>query len=367
MKRKMIVGSIITVLLLVVGSVLYIHLPKFGSTPKGERLKRTHDSPNYRDGRFQNINATPQITESIWNAIFQSSAKHRKPDNKIPVVKTKLTELNPQENLLVWFGHSSCYFQVGGKRFLVDPVLSKAASPLPFVNTAFAGTDLYKPVDIPDIDYLIITHDHWDHLDYPTIKELKPRIGKVICPLGVGEHFARWGFDDSSIIEMDWEDMTALDSGFEIYCLPARHFSGRGFYQKQSLWASFLLKTDTLTIFMGGDGGYDTHFASIGNRFGSIDFALLENGQYNKAWKYIHMLPEETLQAGKDLNAKNVIPIHNSKFALSRHSWDEPMQQITAANMKQPNPLRLLTPRIGEIIFLNDTTQSFGQWWQEIE
>ncbi|MDR1345346.1 MAG: MBL fold metallo-hydrolase [Bacteroidales bacterium] len=367
MKRKMIASIIITVLLLVAGGFAYTHLPKFGSTPKGERLKRIHNSPNYRDGRFQNINSTPQITENTWNAIFQSSSKQRKPKNKIPAVKTELTELNPQENLLVWFGHSSCYFQVGGKRFLVDPVLSRAASPVPFVNTAFAGTDLYNPSDIPDIDYLIITHDHWDHLDYPTVKELKPRIGKVICPIGVGEHFARWNFDESSIIEMDWEDTAALDSGFEIYCFPARHFSGRGFKPRQSLWASFLLKAGTFTIFMGGDGGYDTHFASIGNRFGSIDLALLENGQYNKAWKYIHMMPEETLQAGRDLNAKNVIPIHNSKFALSRHSWDEPMQRITAANMKHPNPLRLLTPSIGEIVFLNDTTQKFGQWWQETE
>ncbi|MDR1113191.1 MAG: MBL fold metallo-hydrolase [Bacteroidales bacterium] len=367
MKRKMIVGIIITVLFLIAGGIVYIHLPKFGSTPKGERLERMRKSPNYSNGCFQNINLTPQMTESARNSIFQSSSKHRKPKNKIPTVKTELTKLNPQENLLVWFGHSSCYFQVGGKRFLVDPVLSRAASPIPFINTAFTGTDLYKPSDIPDIDYLIITHDHWDHLDYPTVKELKPRIGKVICPLGVGEHFARWNFDESGIIEMDWEDTKLLDSGFEIYCLPARHFSGRGFRHGQSLWASFLLKTNTVTIFMSGDGGYDTHFASIGNRFGSIDFALLENGQYNKAWKYIHMMPEETLQAGRDLNAKNVIPIHNSKFALSRHSWDEPMQRITAANMEHPNPLRLLTPRIGEIVFLNDTTQTFSRWWQETE
>jgi L-ascorbate metabolism protein UlaG (beta-lactamase superfamily) len=367
MKRKMIVGIIITVLLAITIVAVYIHLPKFGRTPKGDRLERVHHSSHYSNGRFQNVNPTPQITESTWNTVFQSSSKQRRPKNQIPALKTKLTELNPQENLLVWFGHSSCYFQVGGKRFLLDPVLSKAASPVPFVNTAFAGTDLYKPEDIPNIDYLIITHDHWDHLDYPTVKELKPRIGKVICPLGVGEHFVRWGFDESNIIEMDWEDTAALDFEFEIYCLPARHFSGRAFNQRQSLWASFLLKIDTFTIFICGDGGYDSHFANIGNRFGSIDLALLENGQYNKAWKYIHMQPEETLQAGKDLNAKSVIPVHNSKFALSRHSWDEPLQRITTANKKHPNPLRLLTPKIGEIVFLNDTSQTFDRWWQDME
>jgi L-ascorbate metabolism protein UlaG (beta-lactamase superfamily) len=235
-------------------------------------------------------------------------------------VKTNLVGLNPQENILVWLGHSSYYFQVGGTRFLVDPVFSHSASPVSFANRAFKGTNIFKATDIPDIDYLVITHDHWDHLDYPTVKELKPRIRKVICPLGVGAHFARWNFDESNIIEMDWEDMVILDSCFEMHCFSAHHFSGRGFKQRQSLWASFLLKSTTLSIYMGGDSGYDTHFASIGERFDSIDFALLENGQYNKAWKYIHMQPEETLQAGIDLRAKNVIPVHHSKFAMSSHS-----------------------------------------------
>jgi L-ascorbate metabolism protein UlaG (beta-lactamase superfamily) len=362
MKRKMMIGIVI-ILLLTAGCTAYSCLPKFGSTPKNERLKKVRQSSNYYAGHFQNINPTPQITTSFWNVIFQSSSRQRKPKDKIPAVKTNFYELNPQENLLVWFGHSSYYFQIEGKRFLVDPVFSRVASPVSFINTAFAGTDLYKPADIPDIDYLVITHDHWDHLDYPTVKELKPRIGKVICPLGVGEHFTRWNFDESVLIEMDWEDTLTLDAGFEIHCLPARHFSGRGFNAKQSLWASFLLKTSVLTLFMGGDSGYDTHFASIGNRFFSIDFALLENGQYNKAWKYIHSRPEETLQAAKDLHAKNVIPVHNSKFALSSHSWNEPLQRISEANEKQEKPLRLLTPKIGEIVFLQDSTQTFGRWW----
>jgi L-ascorbate metabolism protein UlaG (beta-lactamase superfamily) len=306
------------------------------------------------------------MTESFWNVISQSSSKRRKPENKIPAIKTSLTGLDPQENVLIWFGHSSYYFQIEGKRFLVDPVFSRAASPFSFFNTAFAGADLYKPADIPDIDYLVITHDHWDHLDYPTVKELKPRIGKVICPLGVGEHFVRWNFDETNIIEMDWEDRATLVSDFEIYCFPARHFSGRGLKRSRSLWASFLLKSGTLTLFMGGDSGYDTHFADIGACFDSIDFALLENGQYNKAWKHIHMQPEETLQAAADLRAKNVIPVHNSKFAMSNHDWDEPLQRICEANDKQTN-LRLLTPKIGEIAFLNDTTQTFSRWWQEAE
>jgi L-ascorbate metabolism protein UlaG (beta-lactamase superfamily) len=324
------------------------------------------NSPNYRDGRFQNVHPTPQITESLWRTIFQSSSAHRKPTNEIPIVKTDLTKLNPSEDVLVWFGHSSYYFRIGGKRFLVDPVFSRAASPVSFINTVFKGTDWYKSAAIPDIDYLVITHDHWDHLDYQTIKDLKQRIGKVICPLGVGEHFVHWNFDESSILEMDWEDKITVGSDLEIYCFPARHFSGRGFRHKQSLWASFLLKSKIFTLYMGGDSGYDTHFADIGNRFGSIDLALLENGQYSHSWKFSHMQPEETLQAAKDLQAKSLLPIHNSKFTISNHSWDEPLRRISAANEKQAN-FRLLTPKIGEIVFLKDTAQVFGQWWQEVE
>ncbi|MDR1338470.1 MAG: MBL fold metallo-hydrolase, partial [Prevotellaceae bacterium] len=256
----MIIG-IISLSCLVAGCTAYTCLPKFGSVPKNERLEKVRRSPNYRDGRFQNINETPQLTESLRNAIFQSSSKRKTPKNEIPTVQTNLAELNPQENILVWFGHSSCYFQVDGKRFLVDPVFSRYASPVSFVNRAFKGTNVFEAADIPDIDYLVITHDHWDHLDYPTVKALKPRIRKVICPLGAGAHFARWNFDESTVIEMDWEDRVVLDSGFEMYCFPARHFSGRGFNQRQSLWASFLLKSATLSIYMGGDSGYDTHFA----------------------------------------------------------------------------------------------------------
>jgi L-ascorbate metabolism protein UlaG (beta-lactamase superfamily) len=304
MKRKIITGFVI-LSLWVAGCVTCTCChPKFGRISKGERLKTIQSSPNYRDGRFKNKNFTPQRTENFWNTIFQHSSERRKPENEIPVVKTNLAALNPQDDVLVWFGHSSYYFQINGKRFLVDPVFSRSASPVSFINRAFKGTDVFKAADIPDIDYLVITHDHWDHLDYPTVKELKPRIRKVICPLGVGAHFERWNFDGSNIVETDWEDSVALDSCFEIHCLPARHFSGRGFKQRQSLWASFLLKSNTLTIYIGGDSGYDEHFASIDERFGSIDFALLENGQYNNAWKYIHMQPEETLQAARDLRAK---------------------------------------------------------------
>jgi len=363
MKRKM--TAILAILsFLIVAVFLYNCSPIFmGNLPKGEHKKRIRQSPNYADRRFQNINPTPFLTDGFWKTMSQPSRRKLTPKNEIPTVKTDFFALNPQENLLVWFGHSSAYIQLETKRFLIDPVFSNYASPVSFFNKAFEGTSIFKTADIPDIDYLVITHDHWDHLDYSTVKELKSRIGKVVCPLGVGAHFLRWGYIASDIIEMDWNDTIKLDNDIEIYCLPARHQSGRGMRRFQSLWASFLIKSPSLTIFMSGDGGYDTHFASIGEQFGSIDFALIENGQYNTSWKHIRLFPEEALQASIDLRAKYVIPIHHSRFALSSHKWNEPLQRITTANENLENPKQVLTPKIGEVVFLNDAPQSFTQWW----
>lgn len=342
--------------------------PQFmGSLPRGEHRESIQQSPNFRDGRFQNINYTPSFTESFWSMFSQPSRRRLRPENEIPVVKTNLWELNREEDLLVWFGHFSVFIQLEGKRFLIDPVFSGSGSPIWFINRAFEGTDVFRPSDIPDIDYLIITHDHYDHLDYRTVRELRPRVGKVIAPLGVGAHFKRWGYLAEDIIEMDWNEVVALNNYLEIYCFPARHSSGRGLRRNRALWASFLIRSQSLTIFISGDTGYDTHFAKIGEQFGSIDFALLENGQYNTMWRYTHLFPEETLQAGIDLRARNIIPIHHSKYSISNHRWDEPLQRITTANEALENPQQILTPKIGEVVFLNDTTQRFTRWWEEVD
>ena len=250
---------------------------------------------------------------------------------------------------MVWFGHSSYLIQTGGKRILVDPVFC-IASPVSFVNKPFKGTELYTPDDMPDIDYLVISHDHWDHLDYNTVKKLQDRIGAVICPLGVGEHFEYWGFDKERIVELDWNEDARLAPGFMIHCLPARHFSGRGLTANQSLWASFLLEAPSQKIYIGGDGGYDTHYAEIGNRFPDIDLAILENGQYDKEWSLIHLMPQYMAQTARDLKAKKVLTVHHSKYALAKHRWDEPLKN--AEEMKNKDYLNVLIPEIGEVVTL---------------
>lgn len=357
----------VIVLIAIIG-IIFINQSNFGQLPRGERLERIKNSPNYRDGEFKNLSETPLITSGknrVASTIDFLLLKNESltPKAEIPIIKKNLRELNKAEDVLVWFGHSSYFMQVDRKCILVDPVFYDA-SPVSFVNKPFKGTNVYKPQDIPDIDYLIITHDHWDHLDYNTVMELKDRTHKVICPLGVGEHFEYWGFDKDKIVELDWNEESVLGDDFKVYCLPARHFSGRGLSSNQSLWASFLLKTPSQSIYIGGDSGYDTHYAEIGKRFAGIDLAILENGQYDKDWKYIHMMPEELVIAANDLGAKKVFPVHNSKYALAKHSWKTPMEDVLKdfAN----DSLYILTPMIGETVRLKDSTHIFNKWWEAI-
>jgi L-ascorbate metabolism protein UlaG (beta-lactamase superfamily) len=167
------------------------------------------------------------------------------------------------------------------------------------------------------------------------------------------------------IIERDWNETVELDKGFIIHTTPARHFSGRGFVRNITLWLSYVLQTPSMKIFIGGDSGYDTHFKEIGNRYGPFDLAILENGQYDIKWKYIHALPEEVAQAASELKAKRFFPVHSGKFAMANHDWDEPLKKITALNKSMNIPL--LTPMIGEIVYLKDNQQQFKQWWADIK
>lgn len=366
LKIMLIIASII--LALVISVLLFTQQKKFGKLPEGERLERIKLSPQFKDGIFHNNSHTPTMSEDakLFSTIKEFLfAKNKRPSELIPSIKIDLLNLSPEKNILVWFGHSSYFMQVDGKKILVDPVLSGSASPVYFTTKAFKGSDAYTTDDLPQIDYLFITHDHWDHLDYETVMALKPKINKIITGLGSGAHFEYWGFDKERIIEEDWHTEIKLDAGFSVNTTPGRHFSGRGFKANRALWMSFVFQTPSLKIFIGGDSGYDTHFAAIGEKFGPFDLAILENGQYNTAWKYIHLMPSQTLQAAKDLKAKRLMPVHSSKFALANHAWDTPLKTITTENTALGIPL--VTPIIGEMVNLNDSTQQFSKWWEDIK
>lgn len=355
------------VLLLVLATFGYIQHPKFGKSPRGKRLELIKQSPNFKDGKFQNIHFTPYITEgySMTRVSFDfafTKFTRTNPTDTIPSIKTDLKNLPITENVMVWFGHSSYFIQLNGIRFLVDPVFSGNASPVPYSNKSFLGTDSYSADDMPEIDYLLISHDHYDHLDYETILKLKPKIKHIVCGLGVGSHFEHWKFDLSKIIEKDWNEKVVIDDAITLHTATARHFSGRGFSRSNTLWLSYVLETPGFRIYLGGDSGYDSHFAELGEKFGGFDLAILDNGQYNAGWHELHMLPEEVLNATQDLNAKRLFPVHSSKFKLAFHPWDEPLIQVTELN-KNNYHFPLVTPRIGEIVYLDDASQEFEQWW----
>ena len=356
------------VLLLVIITFFYMKLPKFGSKPAGERLALIQKSSHYKNGEFLNIHETPEIAEGyttlgITYDFFFNKGEGRSPVDIMPSIKTNLLNLPVDQNILVWFGHSSYFMQIDSKRILVDPIFSGNASPVPGTVKSFKGSDRYTIDDLPEIDYLFISHDHYDHTDYETLSRLKPKTKKVICGLGVGSHFEHWGYSVNNIIEKDWNETIDLGNGFVVHTTPARHFSGRGFTRNNTLWMSYLLQTPGMKIYIGGDGGYDTHFADIGNTFGPIDLAMIDNGQYNVAWRYIHTLPNEVLQAAKDLKARRLFPVHSSKFVLANHPWDEPLRKVSELNKKSETPVALVTPMIGELVFLEDEKQVFKEWW----
>ena len=343
----------------------YTQQEKFGKKPTGERLKRIQQSPNFKDGKFQNQSHTPSLTEGYsipgvaYEFFFKKNPK-RNPSRDIPSVKTDLLVIPLSEDVLIWFGHSSYYIQLDGKRILVDPVFSGNASPLSGSNKSFRGSDIYSVNDLPPIDYLFITHDHYDHLDYETIQPLKSKVKTTICGLGVAEHLERWGYDSSGILEKDWNETLELDKGFTVHTTPARHFSGRAFIRNNTLWLSYVLQTPSMKIFIGGDSGYDKHFAEIGRNHGPFDLAIVENGQYDIKWKYIHALPDEVLKAAIELKAKKLLPVHSGKFAMANHAWDEPLAKLTELNASFNVPL--ITPMIGEVVYLKKE-QQFKKWW----
>ncbi len=222
---------------------------------------------------------------SVLLSSLTTRSERPKPKTPVPSVKTDLKALDPDKDIVVWLGHSSYFLQLNGARVLIDPVFSTYAAPFSFANRAFAGSSIYSADDMPEIDYLLITHDHWDHLDYDSVKALQQKVRHIVVPLGVGSHLKYWGFSDAVIHETDWFDELRLDNGdLVIHTLPARHFSGRLFTRNRTLWAGYALITPTRRLFFSGDSGYGPHFRQIGQKFGGFDFVALDTGQYDARW-----------------------------------------------------------------------------------
>lgn len=350
------------------GSYLFMQQKQFGTNPKGERLARIEKSPNYKDGAFQNLTPTPMLADGVsYLSILKDYLKKvegREPSSNIPSVTTNLNLLDDSIPSIVWFGHSSYLIKINGKHILVDPIFSGNASPVSFTGKNYNGSNVYGVHDFPELDAVLITHDHYDHLDYKTILKLIPKTKHFYTSLGVGAHLEYWGVPANKITELDWWEQANIDSNMSFTATPARHFSGRKFARGKSLWSSFVLQSNSHKLFLGGDSGYENHFKEIGEKFGGFDIAILECGQYNTSWQNIHMMPEETAQAAIDLKAKVLMPVHNSKFTLALHAWNEPLTKVTAHS--QALQLNYTTPLIGEPVLLGKHYPT-QRWWETIK
>lgn len=364
--QKILLAVVLLTAIFLLINYFILSQPQFGKLPEGKRLERIKNSPHYQNGAFQNLLATPamspdaNIFRTLYKMYFQKDS-NRVPSKSFELTKTDLKSLPLSKDALVWMGHSSYFLQIEGKRILVDPVFSESAGPFSFTVRAFPGSSLYGVSDLPTIDYLVITHDHWDHLDYETVKEIFPKVEKVITGLGTGAHLEHWGLDPQKLIELDWGEEATLKEGLRIYGEPARHFSGRGLKRNQTLWSSFLLETPNQKIYLGGDSGYGDHFKEIGKKHGKIDLAILENGQYNEDWKDIHFMPGENLKAMEDLNAAALLLVHNSRFTLSLHDWDEPMEEML--KRKKENQ-KIFFPEPGAVLDWKNDPIEQKAWWR---
>lgn len=338
----------------------------FGALPTAEDREQYNKLPYYNNGQFQNLSKTPQFApgSNVLRVIRDSLKKqsNRAPRSPLPFhLSFPERHMGPMPKV-TWFGHSSYLLQVDGLNLLVDPVFSRRASFTQAIGPSSFPLDTpFQLGQLPSIDYLLLTHDHYDHLDFATITELKERVQHFYAPLGVAAHLRRWGVAPEQITQMAWWQSTTIANKLTLIATPSRHFSGRWVKRNQSLWASFVLHSGSFRLYLGGDSGYDEHFKKIGEQYGPFDMAVLENGQYNRHWPFIHMHPEETAQAAVDLGARVLLPVHWGKFSLAMHAWDEPVNRVIkrAAALRQP----VVVPYLGEAVEIG-SAYPLREWWR---
>lgn len=365
---KMIGISIITIIILVIIIVtLFLNFsPQFGKGVTQKQKLRYAESGHYKKGKFIN-QSTTKMDIHYWDRFVEmiKGSPNRNPNRKILVEKIDSLEIenhNSDITQLTWFGHSAFLLEMDGKKILIDPMLGETPAPHPLLGPKRYSKEL--PIEIeklPFIDVIILSHDHYDHLDYGSIQKLKEKVGQYYTPLGVGNHLVEWGVEKEKIHELNWWDSIEID-GIKLVCTPARHFSGRGLFDRATtMWCSWVISGNKDNIFFSGDSGYDTHFKEIGEKYGPFDISLMECGQYHEDWKLYHMMPEETVLASIDLKSNLVMPIHWGAFTLALHDWTDPIERI----IKKANELdlQITTPRIGEPVVLGKRTYPNEKWW----
>lgn len=357
-------------LTIIVGIVVVIILfmfvyPVFGRQPSKEKAQLLSRSPQFVQGKFQNPMPTMKdmglkTTLGILRD-FAKSSPDRRPTKSLTMDKPSLQK--DSQTKVTWFGHSASLLTIDGKALLLDPMFGRAASPFPwFGKGRYSGGLPFEIAQLPVIDAVVLSHDHYDHLDYGTILKIKHKVNKFLVPLGVAGHLERWGVPPEKIAEYDWWDEFTYE-GLKFACTPAIHFSGRSMTDRgATLWCSWVIKGIQSSIFFSGDSGYSPHFKAIGQKYGPFDVTLMECGQYDERWADIHMQPEETVQAHMDVKGKLLIPIHWGAFTLALHDWFDPVER--AAKAASRHQVRIATPKIGQTVSVHAPDLPTAVWWK---
>ena len=339
------------------------------SRARSATASETIPSPQRRDGKFHNVapRQSPGFFKTLgiaWYALTQ------KPDTTVPRAPIPVQRLDAAalaaapDASLFRLGHSTLLLKLAGEFWLTDPVFSERASPVQWAGPKRFHAPPISIAELPPIKGVILSHDHYDHLDHAAVLELAPKVEMFITPLGVGDRLIAWGIPASKVRQLDWWQQTSL-AGVRLVATPAQHFSGRGLSDgDRTLWASWVILAGDLRLFFSGDTGYHAGFKTIGERFGPFDVTLMETGAYDAQWPDVHMQPEQTLQAHLDLQGRWLMPVHNGTFDLALHAWHEPFDRIHA--LAQAHGVPLATPGMGERLSLAQP-QAGQRWWLDVE
>ena len=366
------IGLSIGVLLLILlgGGWLFIKLsPEFGGKPTSEQKEAFAQLDYYEEGVFTNLIPT-SMDMSFGNIAsvlrdFIQGIPNSTPDFSLPVESVDFLDIATHTDSITqvtWFGHSAILLEIDGLRVFLDPMLGNVPAPHPWLGNDRFNKELPISIEqLPPIDAVLISHDHYDHLDYGSVQKLKEKVKDFYVPLGVGAHLRRWGIAEGAIHELNWWEEIS-HGGLNLIFAPTRHFSGRGITDRNAtLWGSWVIRGKSDNLYFSGDGGYGPHFQEIGERYGPFDLAMMECGQYDERWAQIHMMPEETAQAAVDVQAKRLMPIHWGAFRLALHSWTDPVERVTAKAAQLQIPV--VAPKIGETFVVDSPSPPSEVWW----
>lgn len=369
-KTKLRIFLLFLVTVLTLGGVFMIlACASTNGSPTGVRQPRLEKSPNFKRGRF--VNRLPAKQPPFFETLgeWMKGSQHTSPGKgEVPVVnrtKTDFAELPSSGLRITWLGHSTTLVEIDGIRILFDPIWSERSSPFSFAGPKRFFAPPLGLEELPEIDAVLISHDHFDHLDKATIEQLAPRISRFIAPLGVAARLASFGVDQTKIVELDWWDATQVEH-LRVVATPARHFSGRSLVmadRNQTLWAGFALVGPDHRVYYSGDTGMFPGFEEIGQQLGPFDAALIEVGAYNKLWADLHLGPEQAMKAAELVRAQLLIPVHYATFDLAMHSWTEPAERLLVASQNSRVPLTLPIP--GESVERKHPPR-LSRWWPDL-